>query len=94
LVNQMPVAVVAASCMTEARRIIAALREHNDLPPERTRADIELCPPSQHAKVMRLARELGVADSFLACVRGGMFLTWLGGLSDEPSADVEVEQAA
>ena len=92
--DRMPAAVVAASCKREAGRIIAALKEHGDLPPGQMSADIDLCPPGQSAKIMRLARELGVANSFLACIRGGMFLTWLGGLNDEFSLGVEVERAA
>ena len=94
LVDRMPMAVVAASRKRDALRIIAALKEHNDLPSDRTAPEIELCPPGECAKLLRLAGELGVAESFLACVRGGMFLTGIGGLGEEFAEGVAVEQAA
>ena len=93
-IDRVPMAVVAASCRRDAWRIVAALTAHNDLPAKGGAADLDHCPSGQRAKLMRLARELGVADSFLACVRDRMFLTSLGGLGDDVSCAMAAGQAA
>jgi hypothetical protein len=77
LADHQPVAVIAANHSHEAVTIAAALTEHADLPPGQ---EITPCPRRQASRTLALARELGCAHSFLACIKGGMFLTFIGDL--------------
>ncbi len=79
--DRKPVAVVAADRSEDAWRIVEALADHDDLPGDRTRTDIIRCLPGQEARTVSLANSLGCADTFLACLGGGAFLTSIGGLS-------------
>ncbi len=76
-----PVAVVAADQCEDAWRIVAALADHDDLPGDRISTDIRRCPRRQQARTVSLAKSLGCADTFLACLGGGAFLTSIGGFS-------------
>lgn len=81
LADRTPVAVVAAEAYESAWAIVAALDEHADLPAHRGHTQVVPCPPGQRNRTVTQAHELGCGDSFLACVRGGMFLTHIEGLS-------------
>lgn len=80
LADHQPVAVVAAESAERAWHIVGLLDEHRDLPPARRDTRLVPCPPADHARTVSLARQLGCAASFLACVRGGMFLTHIDGM--------------
>ena len=81
LSDHQPVAVVAAEAPENAWRIVVALAEHCDLPGQSPRPQVVPCPPSQRRETLTRARALGCGESFLACVRGGMFLTHIDGLA-------------
>ncbi len=85
--DHLPVAVVAATCATDAWRIVAALDDHDDLPKRRRGTEIAPCPPSETNRIQRQARKLGVSNEFLACLRGGMFLTSIGGAMGETPSE-------
>lgn len=78
--DHQPVAVVAAEALENARRIATALVDHDDVP-RRATPQVVPCPPEQRLETLNRARDLGCGDSFLACVRGGMFLTHIDGLA-------------
>jgi hypothetical protein len=80
-VDRRAIAVVAAAGSDEARRIARALAEHGDMPAETEAAAITRCAPAHAARTVALARRLGCAESFLACIGGGLFLTDIGGLA-------------
>ncbi|HIJ62277.1 MAG TPA: hypothetical protein HPQ04_06240 [Rhodospirillaceae bacterium] len=84
LVDDIPRAVVAASHLHEARLIVAALVDHEDLPP--TGLLLVKCPSSLAARIRRRARALGVSERFLACFGEKMFLTWIGALAEQRDA--------
>lgn len=81
MADYQPVAVVAAEAKDMAWRIVSALAEHDDLPRQRLQTEVIPCPPAQHLETLTQAHELGCEKSFLACIRGGMFLTHIEGLS-------------
>lgn len=81
LADRRPVAVVAAARLDEAWAVVDALADHDDLPPGRHRTDIMPCPPKEAARIMRRAIAAQVADRFVAYITGGLFVTFLGGLS-------------
>lgn len=81
LSDQQPVAVVAAEAMDSAWKIVSALAEHHDLPRQSRQTQVIPCPPRQHRETLSQADDLGCRDSFLACIRGGMFLTHIEGLA-------------
>jgi len=81
LADQQPVAIVAAEAAETAWRIVTALTDHYDLPRRSGIPTVVPCPPSQCQETLTRARELGCGDSFVACVRGGMFLTHIDGLA-------------
>lgn len=81
LADHHPVAVIAATGPDDAWKIVSALDAHEDLPS--SRQDIRIVPSSPALREQTLSRavQLGCADQFLACVRGGMFLTYIDGVS-------------
>lgn len=84
LLDRRSVAVVAADHPEKARRIVSALEEFNDLPAGGERGfGLAPCSGRKASRTMTMARDLGVEESFLACVRGGMFLSVIGSLSAE-----------
>lgn len=82
LSGRRPVAVVAADHPEEARRIVSALEQFHDLPAEEGGGyGLAPCSGRKASRTMSMARDLGVEQSFLACVRDGMFLSVIGSLS-------------
>ena len=81
LADHQPVAVVAAEAPENAWRIVTALADHYDLPRQGGAPRVVPCPPLQRRETLTRAHALGCGDSFLACVRGGMFLTHIDGLA-------------
>ncbi len=94
LVDHQPVAVVAAHRSEEAWRIVAALDDQGDLPRRRNEIEIARCPPRQTTKTVNLARTLGCADTFLACLGDSMFMIAIGGLSPQAVAGPLSERVA
>ncbi len=94
LADHQPAAVVAAERRAEAWRIVAALDDHDDLPKQRRETNLVPCPPEMASETLGLAQSLGCATTFLACIKGGMFLTEIGGLSLEPNVISLLEQVA
>lgn len=94
LADRQPVAVVAAERPDEAWRIVAALDDHDDLPKMRRETDIALCSARVASRILKLAGSLGCAATFLACVKDGMFMTYVGGLSLETNVIPLFERAA
>ena len=76
-----PVAVIAADGYETAWKVVDALAAHADLPPPRRQTQVLPCPAGQRRRTVRQAHALGCADSFLACIKGGMFLTHIEGLT-------------
>jgi hypothetical protein len=79
-IDRRPVAVVVARHSDEARCIVRALAEYGDLPGDGEAAEVSHCLPADARRTVELARALGCADRFLACLDGRMFLTQIGGL--------------
>lgn len=84
LADRQSIAIVAADKIEHAWRIVSALAEHGDLPQNSQETRIAPCPAEQAAQTLSLAQSLGMADGFLACLGGGVFLTIIGGLSLDP----------
>lgn len=80
LADQQPVAVIAAEAWETANRIASALADHHDLPPWANHTRIVRARAQERQDTLSQARELGCDQSFLACVRGGMFLTHIESL--------------
>lgn len=81
LVDNLPRAVVAASHLSEARRIVAALIDHEHLPA--TGLSLTKCPSSLAARIRRRAKANGIGEGFLACLGERIFFTWIGGLAQQ-----------
>jgi len=94
LADNVPVAVVAASRKGDAWKIVAALADHDDLPPRRVDTVLRLCLPEQATLLHRRADALGIAGRFLACLRNGLFLTYIGGLTLGNAVATPMERAA
>ena len=80
LTDQKPVAVVAAEAWETAWRIASALADHHDLPHLADRTQVVRARDQESQDTLSQARALGCDQSFLACVRGGMFLTHIESL--------------
>jgi hypothetical protein len=94
LADRQPVAVVAAERSEQAWRIVAALDDFGDLPKTRGETELVSCSPEAEAWTLNLARTLGCAATFLACIGEGMFFTCIGGLSYADCASLPVAYAA
>lgn len=81
LVDRRPIAVIAAASRSDAWHVVAALADHDDLPPDRHWTALAPCPPDQAAVILEQATALNIADRFIAYLKGGAFLTFLGGLA-------------
>ena len=80
LADHQLVAVIAAEARETANRIAVALAEHHDLPSLAGSTRMVKAGAQERRKILSQARELGCDQSFLACVRGGMFLTHIESL--------------
>ncbi|MGE4279244.1 MAG: hypothetical protein AB7G62_06615 [Magnetospirillum sp.] len=80
LTDQQPVAVIAAEAWETACRIASALADHHDLPPLTGPTRLVRAGDRERQDTLSQARQLGCDQSFLACVRGGMFLTHIESL--------------
>lgn len=80
LADHQPVAVIAAEARETANRIAAALVDHHDLPPLAGHTRVVRAGAQVRQHTLTQARLLGCDQSFLACVRGGMFLTHIESL--------------
>lgn len=92
--DQTPVAVIAAPQQDQAWKIVQALDEHRDLPQSRNHMDLHPATRSQCQETEQQADALGISDSFLACIRGGMFLTFIEGLVLDTSWTCIAERTA
>jgi hypothetical protein len=76
-------AVVSAPTEGEAWDIVRALQNLNDLPINRCLA-LEPCDRRTTAKVRSTATRARLTEGFIACLGGGMFITWLAGRGPDP----------
>lgn len=84
--NREPVAVVAATGLEDAWKIVKALFERNDLAGDPANASVQPCTGHQSKKVLRQADRMGVGSGFLARLGEGVFMTNMGGLTFERAA--------
>jgi len=85
LADEKPVAVVAARRKREAWRILAALVDQEDLPPDCSTPHLVPCSPEMAGEIWLRARRLGIAERFLARVTNGAFITFIGALQRRPA---------
>ena len=75
-------AVVSAQTEGGAWDIVRALQNLNDLPMDR-RLALEPCDRQAAAKLRNAATRAKLRDGFIACLSGGMFITWVAGIGSE-----------
>lgn len=76
--------VLVAGSIDGACEIADALVGHGDVPSDLVGKGIAPCPPELAGRITRLAEALGVGETFLACLGGGVFLLEIGGLDHGP----------
>jgi hypothetical protein len=76
-------AVVSARTEARAWEIVRALQNLNDLPLDRP---LSLAPCDRRAKTELhvAATRARLTEDFVACLGGGMFITWLAGTGPDP----------
>jgi hypothetical protein len=76
-------AVISAGTKAGAWNIVRALQDLNDLPLDRP-LSLEPCDRRAKAKLRMAAARARLTEDFVACLDGGMFITWLAGTGLDP----------